>query len=406
MTPAVVLKSKFVMPSSAEYKKYVDYIDREDVKKVLKMDRASKQLNDFQVFHSYMDYMGDDEKQGSLFTNDADQLDEKEKIELKNAFTKAEQKGSPLWQDVISFDNAWLEKQGTFISKTGELDEAKIKNVVREAMKVMLDAEHMKDTAVWSAAIHYNTDNIHVHIATVEPIPSREKKSILNKETNQWEEQYRAKRKQGTLDKMKSKVANMILDRSESRNRINEIIRGAVHDKKENTVDLASFRKTKRLFQKALLNLPEDKRHWQYGYQTINDARPYIDEIVDVYLKTYHKKDMKEFEKLLDDEAQVMKELYGEGSSYQKYKQTKLDDLRKRMGNAVLTEMKTYAKKEESIYHHKKSHQSYYRKKWQAKGNLNRAIQNLQFHMRKSYHEYQRDRNFEEFDRMLDGYER
>ncbi|MFD1707547.1 MobP2 family relaxase [Siminovitchia sediminis] len=407
MTPAVVLKSKFVMPSSAEYKKYVDYIDREDVKKVLKVDRDSKQLNDFQVFHSYMNYMGDDEKQGSLFTNDADQLDENKKIELKDAFTKAEQNGSPLWQDVISFDNTWLEKQGIFISKTGELDEAKIKNVVREAMKVMLDAEQMKETAVWSAAIHYNTDNIHVHIATVEPFPSREKKRLYNKETNQWEEQYRAKRKQGTLDKMKSKVANMIMDRSESRNRINEIIRGAVHDKKENTVDLASFRKTKRLFQKALLKLPEDKRQWQYGYQTINDARPYIDEIVDVYLKTYHKRDMKEFQKLLDDEVQIMKELYGEGSNYQKYKQTKLDDLRKRMGNAVLIEMKTFAKKEESLPLYKGSHQkSYYQKKWQSKCNLDRAIRNLQFHMRKSYHEYQKDRNIEEFDRMLDGYER
>lgn len=182
-----------------------------------------------------MDYMGDDEKQGSLFTIEADQLEENMKQKLKDAFTKAEKNGSPLWQDVISFDNAWLEKQGTFISKTGELDEAKIRNVIREAMNVMLEEEQMKDTSVWSAAIHYNTNNIHIHIATVEPIPSREKKRILNKETNQWEEQYRAKRKQGTQDKMKSKVANMILDRSESRNRINEIINGAVHDKKENS---------------------------------------------------------------------------------------------------------------------------------------------------------------------------
>lgn len=29
--------------------------------------------------------------------------------------------------------------------------------------------------AVWSAGIHYNTDNLHVHIATVEPYPMREK---------------------------------------------------------------------------------------------------------------------------------------------------------------------------------------------------------------------------------------
>lgn len=32
------------------------------------------------------------------------------------------------------------------------------------------------ENATWSAAIHYNTDNIHVHVATVEPAPCRQKK--------------------------------------------------------------------------------------------------------------------------------------------------------------------------------------------------------------------------------------
>lgn len=279
--------------------------------------------------------------------------------------------------------------------------------MVREAIKEMLKAENMEDTAVWSAAIHYNTDNIHVHVATVEPFPTREKKRIFDKETNEWTEQYRAKRKQGTLDKMKSRVANTILDRTKERNRINDLIRGSVSTKK--SVDLATYRKTKRLFQKAIKKLPEDRKKWQYGYQAINDARPYIDEIVEVYLNTYHKKEMRELHKLLDDEVKVMKELYGEGSQYQKYKETKLNDLQKRLGNAVLVEIRAYDKRVrqmEAQTFYAKNHRSYTQYKWRRSQSLDSAIRNLQFRLRKSFHDYQKDRNVEEFDRMLDGYER
>ncbi|GLY11964.1 MobP2 family relaxase [Pseudobacillus badius] len=406
-SPGVVLKSKFVMPSASEYNNYVEYMDRDDVKREVQVNRHSQAVNDFQVYHSYINYMGDEEKQGSLFTSDIDELNSKQKRELKKIFHLAQQNGSPLWQDVISFDNQWLQKQALYDSKTGALDEEKIRNVVREAIKEMLKAENMEDTAVWSAAIHYNTDNIHVHVATVEPFPTREKKRIFDKETNEWTEQYRAKRKQGTLDKMKSRVANTILDRTKERNRINDLIRGSVSTKK--SVDLATYRKTKRLFQKAIKKLPEDRKKWQYGYQAINDARPYIDEIVEVYLNTYHKKEMRELHKLLDDEVKVMKELYGEGSQYQKYKETKLNDLQKRLGNAVLVEIRAYDKRVrqmEAQTFYAKNHRSYTQYKWRRSQSLDSAIRNLQFRLRKSFHDYQKDRNVEEFDRMLDGYER
>lgn len=405
--PAVVLKSKFVMPSSDEYKEYVNYIDRDDVKMEVNVNLDSKDLTDFHVFHSYMDYIGDDKKQGSLFTNEVDELNKKQKSELNKLFSVAQKNGSPMWQDVISFDNYWLEKQGLYNSKTKELDEIKMKNVVREAVGEMLKAEKMEKSAIWTAAIHYNTDNIHVHIATVEPYPTREKKWFYNKKTNERKEQFRAKRKQGTLNKMKSKVANTILDRTEQRNKINEIIRGSVHKKKEGQLDLSAYRKTKKLFMKAINNLPEDRRQWYYGYQTINEARPYIDEIVEVYLETFHKEEMAELEKLLDDEVQVMKEMYGEGSNYERYKQTKMDDLKKRMGNAVLTEMRTYVKRKEISY--KKGKSNHFpisiHDTWKQKGDLVRAINHLKNRLRKTFHDYKKEKNLEEFDRMLEGYE-
>lgn len=408
-SPGVVLKSKFVMPGSKDFEDYVEYIDRDDVKRKVAINRSSLKSNDFQVFHSYMEYMGDEEKEGSLFTISKDELTDEEKIGLKEAFSVAQKNGSPMWQDVISFDNAWLEKNGLYVSETKELDEEKVRNVVRQMMGELLKSEKMEESAIWSASIHYNTDNIHVHVATVEPHPTRPTKRIYNEKRNQWETQYRAKRKQKTLDKMKSKVANTILDRSEQRNKIDGLIRGAVHQKKSKDVDLAVNRKTKKLFLKAIALMPDDKHQWQYGYQTINDARPYIDEIVDLYLETYHKDEMKELHHLLDEEVNVMKEMYGERSNYQKYKQTKLDDLKKRMGNAVIKEMKDYVKREQQVFHlgnRYSSAASPTRFKFQQHGELDRTIRNLNYHMRKTYDDYKLERDQEEFDRMLDGYER
>src|SRR5699024_8172331 len=108
-----------------------------------------------------------------------------------------------------SFDNEWLAKQGLYNADTHTVDETKMRSVVRETMQAMLQAEGMQQSAVWTATLHYNTDNIHVHVATVEPHPTRERMNVLDKESNTWHKEYRAKRKPKTLNKMKSKVANI-----------------------------------------------------------------------------------------------------------------------------------------------------------------------------------------------------
>ncbi|WP_280157291.1 relaxase MobL [Virgibacillus chiguensis] len=75
-------------------------------------------------------------------------------------------------------------------------------------------------------------------------------------------------------------------------------------------------------------------------YESVNDARPYIDEMVFIYLETNHATEMQELNQLLDEQVEISKQLYGEDSKHEAYKQTKLNDLKKRMGNAVLTEMR------------------------------------------------------------------
>src|SRR5699024_109473 len=177
---------------------------------------------------------------------------------------------------------------------------------------------------------------------------TRESMNVIKKETKTWGEKYYEKKKPKKLDKMKSKVANCILDRVNERNKIDELLRGTVRYKKDNQISLASFRKTNELFKEAIKRLPEDRKQWRYGYESINEARPYIDEITNIYLEQFHAEEMEELVTSLYEKVEVMKEMYGEESNYHTYKETKMDDLKKRMGNAILTEMRSVDKEEKT----------------------------------------------------------
>jgi len=408
-SPAVVLRSKFVTPGSNTFNDYINYIDREDAKRHIHVNQSSKETDDFFVFHNFMDYMDDEAKQGDLFTKDNDQLNPNDKKTLKQQFQKAQQNESPMWQDVISFDNEWLAGQGLYNPTTHSIDEASMRKVVRETMDTVLRSEGMEKSAVWTASLHYNTDNIHVHIASTETHPTREKMDVFDKESQTWREEYRAKRKPKTLDKMKSKVANMILDRTHERNKIDDLVRGTVHHKKEHGVSLATYRQTKTLFQEAMNHLPSDKKQWRYGYQSINEARPYIDDITTIYLQKFHSDDMEQLHQQLGEEVNVMKEMYGEGSDYERYKQTKLDDLKKRMGNAVLSEMRNYAKAQNDLSFQPKrlngwqsfNRQQSFSYRHQTVYAFNASMMKLSKAMRRTFHDYQKERNLQEFDRLM-----
>src|SRR5699024_842989 len=162
-----------------------------DAKRDVEINHASDHENDFDVFYQFMDYMDDESKQGELFTANQDYLNDMEKQKMKKQFQVAQQNESPMWQDVISFDNDWLEKQGGYNSEKHTVDEMKMRSIVRETMQTMLGTERMQQSAIWTASLHYITDNIHVHIATVEPHPTREVMNVFDKETNTWREEYR-----------------------------------------------------------------------------------------------------------------------------------------------------------------------------------------------------------------------
>lgn len=314
----IVHKRKWVKSSSEKFSSYINYIDREEAVRNYKLDEYSL----------FNDYMGNPKKCGNLFTSDRDFLSEDESKKLKRCFSIAQENGSFMWQDVFSFDNEWLEKYGMYDRRTGALDERRLMEAVRNSMTEMIERENF-DSLIWSASMHFNTDNIHIHIASVELNLTR-----YTKEDGFM--QYK------NLYRMKSKFANTLIDRSNEQKKINDIMRNnIINGKKE-----ISFNKDiemKRLVTEIIKKLPEDKRQWQYGYNSLNEVKPLLDKLTSYYIKNYKKDDFKELINSLDAEEEYLKEVYGEGEKYfyKNYKKNKIDELYYRMGNELLREIKT-----------------------------------------------------------------
>lgn len=336
----VTFMSRFVIPRSSVFQKYMDYIDREE----------AVRNDNWMQYSAYTDfYMDNPEKQpvslqpertSALFTSTLDSLSPEQKRALKERFQLAQKNQSPMWQNVISFDNRFLQEYGIYDSKTGMVDINRLREITRASMDVFLKKEKMQG-AVWSAAVHYNTDNLHVHIAVVEPHPSRPK--MANGE-------YRGKIKLSSIDAAKSCVVNRIADQSLQLNQINQIIR-------ENMISGAipqihNDRKLERQYRKIFQQLPHDRRLWKYNMTAMTHLRPEIDRLSSLYLNTYCQKDMQRLDKLLQRQADFWKKAYGSGEKqagrYQQYKETKMKDLYTRLGNSILRTMREESSEESS----------------------------------------------------------
>lgn len=320
----VVVVSKFLQFSSKKFTSYIDYMNR---------DEAIRNES-FNRYSLYNDYMGNPVKTTGLFNNNSDLMSSDEKLMAQDLFKEAQKNNSIMWQDVFSFDNRWLEKQGLYSSKTKELDEKKIKDAVRKSINFAIEKKCITESSVWNGAIHFNTDNIHIHVAICEPNPTTQ----------------RGKRTQKTLDMMKSTFVNELLNSKENYQEINKIIRNDIINNKDKSKILKD-KKLKVLTKNVIDNLPKDKRQWHYSYSTMGNANKHLDDMTKYYINTYKKEEFKELLSKLDEQEKALKETYGVGqrSKYADYKKNKIDELYKRMGNAFLGEIKDSIKRENEL---------------------------------------------------------
>lgn len=317
-----VIMTEFTMPGTSVFGSYIDYIDR---KEAVRNDNLEK-------FNLYNDYMGNPVKTEGIFTEKKDLLSKEEKKSLKSIFQKAQDNGSLMWQTVISFDNRWLSQQGVYDAKTKTLDDKKLKEVARNGIREMLKKENLEN-ATWSAAIHYNTDNIHVHVATVELFPQRKTKIYNGKR------EYVGRFKMSSIEACKSKIVNGLIQEKDLNLMINKVIREEILKQKAKHPLVQDQELAQAIFQ-LYNDLPDCPRNlWQYGNNILKDVRPEIDRVTDLYLRKYHMEDMKELDVLLKKQAKAYRTSYG--NTGKDFRITKYNDLYRRMGNAILKELKS-----------------------------------------------------------------
>ena len=431
--PGVVLIQEYHFPKSYErgFSTYLDYINRESAKK--------EKNTEVDGHADYMDYMGNPEKTKGLFTTTKDSLTYEEKNELKDKFKLAEENGSIMWDTIISFDNEWLEENGVYDSKTKTLNENAIMDCIRNGMKKMLEIENLDKSAVWCAAIHYNTDNVHVHIATTEPIPLREKKNIrwidfsadwLRKNDVVTEElrenyflkpekykkgeseqtrinrsvkseirsrlinaveretgirikigkalslkengdvcvtflgepgteppmsvlsednlEYKGKWREVTIKAGKSRVVNTIMGRQPEYELINNLIRNhMVKGIRGNTkAMLDKDEEIKDMFVNLYNSMPKDRRQWTYASNIFGaENRKKVNELSEKILEKYFAEDMDKLDAVLKKQGEKINRAYGSmdaGQQKAAFIKNRKADLYKRVGNAIIKEMKSF----------------------------------------------------------------
>ncbi|OJF96176.1 MobP2 family relaxase [Alkalibacterium sp. 20] len=334
--PAVILKSRFVLPNKVSFSSYVDYMARSNA--VYKEGDY-----DYLQYKEFNEYMDDSNKTTGLFTKYNDFLDSKEKKELQEEFNKAQRNDSVLWQDVFSFDNKWL-KENDFLDEHNNPNVQLIQEATRKSMDQLFKEEKLESSGIWSAAIHINTDNIHVHVATVEKNNTRERRLYPNKDGEEVLG-YKAVRKPLTLDHMKSSFINTFTDRDKTLEKISSL-RNDLYSEFTLSEKLNKKSKENDFYLKqsknVLKELPKDKREWHYK-NISPEAKKEIQKVISHYKSNNPKYNM--YTSYVNQESQFMKSLYGKTHRDSKdYAKNKEEDLNYRLGNRYLKELKANTK--------------------------------------------------------------
>lgn len=375
ISPGVVVVTTFCKPNQKFFSGFISYMDRPEAVR-------RKHIEEYDIFAGYMDYMGNPykslgmdferpEKISGLFTARQDTLSKDEIQGLKKVYTDAQNNGSLMWQTVLSFNNDWLAQMGVYDSTLRVLDEKRMWNVVRNAINKMLEKEGLQN-GVWSASFHYNTDNIHVHVSCVEPVPMRPKKLYkqyevvqvdgkwqykkeLNPETGKMEripildekgniverEEYIGRFRESSLKVAKSTIVSELANNKELNIEINAFIRQRLI-KSMKAYALYDDEEFRSRFLALYEKLPENKGVCNYRNSAMAHLRPEINDLTDLYIEKYHKDDFEGLQAKLKLQESRYQAAYGD--SNETYLQNKLDDLYSRMGNAILRQLKEYDK--------------------------------------------------------------
>ena len=349
----VLLTSPDSFNTTSDFEKYVSYMGRkyalESKKKLNKtekeeMDLLNKHIEDLSPKSNENNQELEKEVKEILpgvFSKKKNVITQNDLTDIKELVGKAQNKGSVYYQDVISFDTDFLIAQKLYDPKTDILDENRIRNASQKMMDQLFKDEKIEESnGFWFASIHRNTEHIHIHFGTVEK-ESRRKlvTKVVNGKTYY---EPKGKRKQSTLDHMKTTFANSLVDRTSELSRISNLRNELVQEIKEEFQGSKERKQNREvvLLQEIYDGLPSNKKDWTYGSKKMpKETRNKIDELTGLLMKDNPL--YKEYEEAVEKESSFQKGLYGETEREDKdYAKNQMKDMYKRMGNSLLKELK------------------------------------------------------------------
>lgn len=348
----------FMLQYTEANSQYVDYTNRDEAVKIDEelsletnrqmiegltedeMTRIQEAVPETQLnFQEYIDYMNrsyatenQSEEVTAIFTENADYLQRHKVTELKQNLEAAYKNGSLLWQGVISFDNAFLDKQGLYDIATGQVDQKAIKAVMRDMMPTLIHKEGLSDSAFWWGNIHLNTDNIHIHFGLSEVQSQRDK--IFYRPRGRME--YKGNFSQKTINRFKSGVFHGLLKEETRSNLIRK--EQILANLKANLItsvyqeDKIISSTEKNFLEQAYNHLPLNKK-WRYGSNARDFAvsKFFLDKYLDSYLQNAGREVYQDF---LEETKQFLQTYQG---SYSAEKNQVYEKIRKVDGKTIRT---------------------------------------------------------------------
>lgn len=386
-TPSVTFMLQYTGANSG----FVDYTNRAeavDIDNELSVSTSEQLIDDVGIdqlkkiqaevpeqslnFPEYIDYMNRSyatEKQTSnktaVFNQHKNHLSQEEVRQLKNQLETAYQNGSLLWQGVLSFDNSFLVKHGLYDMETGQVDQAAIKNVLRTAMPHLIQREGLSSDAFWWGNIHLNTDNIHIHFGLSEVESAREK--IFYAPRGRME--LRGNFSQKSIQGLKSEIFHGLLN-DQTRSRLlrqEQVLANLKTDLLRNVLQghQVATAAEKNFLEQAYNHLPQNK-NWRFKSNAKDFATSkfflnrYLDsyfenegkEVYDNFIKetrtfleeyrtAYSSDDHRSYERVRYVDGKPIKQTVSTaGYDMEKLLKRRENDLRERLGNAILKQFK------------------------------------------------------------------
>lgn len=277
----------------------------------------------------FLTYMSNEEKSDGLFDSTHDLLDEEDKNVYRAYELQSRTENCPKYYGVMSFDNDFLIEHGLLSPDNKHLNAKRLKELGREGINALIHSNpKFEDSNVyWSAAIHTNTDNVHIHYSICEYHRLEDRR-----QTTAGQDLIPI----ASFNKLKSVVANRIIG-DEHLQRIQ-----AARD--EIRTQFAA-KGTREQLAELLNILPDNvlrssKEQAGYNSRYVKRYQSAIQNVVKNIISSDPELQAlaNEFDTAVRNGQEIYRRIYGEGSQelYIDFIKNRYADLQERLGNEVL----------------------------------------------------------------------